>query len=614
MKHWLQNLATLAVYTALFIGAIGVSNAQDYTPARYEIGTINVQELWINPNTGSDANDGSRNSPLRSVQAAFDKIPSYEFIVDRGFRIILTAGMYTETQFPAELSNRWAIRTSPIIIQPETKGSVMINRPFTVTNCNSVYLIDLIFNAPQSATNVLTYRKVKSYGLIRGCTIRGSRAGNQDAISIADANYIYVEDNDVSGARDNALDITGAHFGHVVGNKFNDVGDYSVNIYGGSAYIRVEANEITNAGNGGFTAGSATPFSTMVAPWVHYDVYDIKFFNNIIRDVAGPAFTANGAYNTLFAYNTAYRVGSRNALFEAGFGKRGCDVGNIERCNELLALRGWGNNIPQVGNNHVRIPNRNVFVYNNIFFNPSSYQSPSQHLRVIGAYSGSEQNGSNVTTPTLADEGLMIKGNVIWNGNSMTTLLGSTSDAGCNNPSCNPTQLRADNFINISEPELEDAANSRYYPRPNGNLFSRFRVVAIPDFTNSDRPLEPSTPPGNGINKIERDKDAESRVGASQDVVGALIRARGNTVNVEEGTSITGILNSRGSLVDINSIGANATVDVYDIRGNKVATITSGYIPQGVHTYSLKNLGNGMYVVVYSSGETSVALKVLVTE
>jgi hypothetical protein len=63
---------------------------------------------------------------------------------------------------------------------------------------------------------------------------------------------------------------------------------------GGSAYFQVEGNEFYDCGTGGFTAGQGTGFQFVVAPWLHYEAYNIKVINNIIHSTDGAGLGVNG--------------------------------------------------------------------------------------------------------------------------------------------------------------------------------------------------------------------------------------------------------------------------------------------------------------------------------
>ena len=51
------------------------------------------------------------------------------------------------------------------------------------------------------------------------------------------------------------VDFMAVQYGHVVGNRIHDAGDWCMYFKGGTAYITAEANELYGADNGGFSAG-----------------------------------------------------------------------------------------------------------------------------------------------------------------------------------------------------------------------------------------------------------------------------------------------------------------------------------------------------------------------
>src|SRR5205085_9869234 len=122
-----------------------------------------------------------------------------------------------------------------------------------------------------------------------------------------------------------ASDSVAVQYGWIVRSKVHGANDWCAYAKGGSASLLVSSNEIYDCGTGGYTAGQGTGFQFMVAPWLHYETYDLKVVDNVIHDVEGAGIGANGSYNALFAYNTIYRSGTRAHLIELGYGERGGD-------------------------------------------------------------------------------------------------------------------------------------------------------------------------------------------------------------------------------------------------------------------------------------------------
>jgi uncharacterized protein (TIGR03437 family) len=85
-------------------------------------------------------------------------------------------------------------------------------------------------------------------------------------------------------------------------------------------------------------------------------------------------------------------------------------------------------------------------------------------------------------------------------------------DTGCqpSNPTCNETQLRAENAINTVQPQLVNPAGGDFHPVQNGNL-NVVPTFAAPDFGWSDAPTTPSVPAGNLNNAVTRDRHNMAR-------------------------------------------------------------------------------------------------------
>ncbi|MBP7006320.1 right-handed parallel beta-helix repeat-containing protein, partial [Patescibacteria group bacterium] len=288
----------------------------------------------------------------------------------------------------------------------------------------------------------------------------------------------------------------------VLRTKISNSQDWCMYVKGGSAYIRVEGNEIYNCGTGGFVAGQGTGFEWMTSPWIHYEAYGITFVNNVIHDTDTAGMGVNGGYNILFAHNTLVRAGTRDHFFEANGGGRGCD-GDAAACASRQSEGGWGG--PTQSGQF--IPNRNIFVFNNLFYAQASKPVPYM-LQIANTYT--PPAGSNLTGPQAADTNLQIKGNVFWDG-AVTDLGISRRNGGCadTNPTCNVPQLEADNGFNGIEPTFVNLAGNDFHVT-NGAL-NATPTVAWPDFDWSDLPRRPLAPAGQTRITITTNKDGAAR-------------------------------------------------------------------------------------------------------
>jgi len=540
---------------ALCLAVAIIGNGQSMDPRYYDAGSPGLVDIWVDPLSGDDSNSGiSRNQALRTVSAAWEAIPANVTLATTGYRICLASGTYPADSLPTYWEGRYGTFQCPVVIQAaDGQGTAILQQEMNIHDCRYLYLLD--FSMPVAAHNLIHAEGCTNI-LLHGLSLQGNTSDTQETIKLNQCQYAYVEDCDVSGAYWMALDFVGVQYGHIVGNKFHNA-DWVIYLKGGSAYFRVEGNEIYDGGTCGFLAGMGTGFEFMVYPWLHYESSDVKFINNVIHDIDGAGMGVNGAYNVLLAYNTLYRVGRRSHTIEAVFGARSC-AGDVARCASYLAVGGWGTVTPGM---EEPIPNRNVYFYNNIIYNPSGYQSADSHLAVYAPRIPSA--GSNIPSPAEADANLCFRGNIFWNGSiDMPLGIGEEGQGGqADNPVCNPTQFRADNAVNTLQPELRDAAGGDFRPVTSGNVFS-VTAYAIPSFAGGDRPAPPVEAEGNLNNAVSRDFYGNARSSASPP--GAFV-----------GTST----NATGPVPEIFANGATGAVTV---ASDDRLVITAGLNPNAL--------------------------------
>jgi parallel beta helix pectate lyase-like protein len=512
----MQQLARVGAYLSLclFFSVLYVDRVfgQAMDQRYYDMGNPTVTEIYLDPVSGNDGNDGSsRTTGLKTLKAAWAKIPSSAQLTS-GYRIKILPGVVS---CPGYCNNYLAQKNGtsnfPIImIAADGRGTATIQGGLNVFSVNYLYLLDLNIEAGNGvgafSNNVLHFEKVNNL-LMRGLKVTGLNPGEfQEVVKANQCQNIYLEDSDISGCGSTGVDFFAVQRGHIVNNRIHHAGTYGMYLKGGSGYFRIEANEIYDAAFG-FGAGEGSNISYLVPPYFHYEVYDIKFVNNVIHDIPGPGIVVSGGYNILFAYNTFYKVAYSQAptygMLTLGYGIRICNDPTGASCKQMTDQGAWGASTPQDSSISYVIPNRNVFIYNNVFYNPAPLQTTYGHF-VIYAPKAKPAPFLNMPDNLSTDQNLQIKGNVIWNGPGNQQLGIELGDRGCqaSNPTCNATQLQADNTINTVEPRLSNPEAGDFHLAQDCNAKS----FAIPDFT-WDEPVAA----GNLSNSVREDRDWHAR-------------------------------------------------------------------------------------------------------
>ncbi len=647
----MEKLRITSVYLLfLLIGICSYSRliAQQLDPIYYDTGSPVLKDIWVDPVNGKDSNDGSaRNKALQTISAAWNSIPST--ITTTGYRINLTAGDYVYRDLATNdivglyLDERHGTYTYPIIISSiDGNLNAHIISSFDFRDVSYIYLTGLDFRtlaASYGGGNTIHFAS-GDHIIIKNCNINGFDGNErkpQETLKVNQVKYIYVEDCDISGAFWFALDYVGVQYGHIYNCKIHDASEDALLLKGGSAQITVEHCTVYNADRFGFSAGQGAGFDFMVVPWLHYEAYDLKFINNIIYNTGYSGIAVLGGYNILAAYNTLYKVGIDHSdyrtLLSFNLGQRGCDGAENDTCNVHHSLGGWSpgpwSNPPlQYGDEWDCIPNKNVFVYNNIFYNPGADSTTSGHFEIRAPYDASDQSpfflqSSNVSSPALSDDNLQIKGNIIWNG-SKGKFLGIDENSGGqdSNPTCNTAQLLRDNIINSIEPQFVNYASYNFHPANNSNIFNAAKY-SIPNFLGTDKPARPLIPSGNFNNSIPRDYDGRTRSGTNPP--GAFVSSNATSIknssddiiprNFWLGQNYPNPFNPSTVISYQLPVAGYVTLKVYDVLGKEVATLVNEYKQAGTYNsqFSILNskLSSGIYFYRLMSGSFAETKKLI---
>ncbi len=458
------------------LGGAALATAQDapfvLNGQPYDIGQPTLRDVFIDPVNGDDNNDGSSASPWRTLDHAWIQLPMGGTLTE-GVRMVLRPGTFTPEMTPNYWESRYGTYAAPIVITSESGAASVILPTVNIFDVRYIYFTDLTI-AGESDT--IFHCERCDHLLLRDMVIRGGEPEtyvSQEGVKVNQSQWVFIENSDISGAWDNAVDVVAVQHGHMLDNRLHNAGDWCAYVKGGSFDWRIERNRLFDCGTGGFTAGQGTGFEFMVAPWLHYEAYGVVVVNNLFYDIEGAAFGVNGGYNVLFAYNTAYRIGARSHVIEVGPGIRSCD-GDTATCAANQAAGGWGPNQTGV---EAYTPSQHVYIVNNVIYNPPGSGSQWQQIFISG--SSTPDAETNIPNPARVDTDLVIAGNLIVNG-SPEHPLGIEDSGACedSNPTCNAAQLRAMNAINTVVAQLTDPDNGDFHLRADGMI----QTISVPDF------------------------------------------------------------------------------------------------------------------------------------
>ncbi|KAI3427982.1 hypothetical protein D9Q98_006371 [Chlorella vulgaris] len=466
----------------------------------YQIGTLtNTLHIWVDPVSGVDAGRTGTvaSQPLKTLKAAWSKArlhPSTRILIIPLLLVVPWMGAEVPccAAVPEWLEYKSGTYKTPIIIEAAAGEIVNVNTFVAVRFCKYLYFVGIRINFLGNADGNHPFHCEGCTGLLmRRVRVRGSPTKTREAVKVNQCKGVYIEQCDFAVSTDNALDAVAWQYGHVIDSKLHDCG-FGVYFKGGSAYIIAARNRIFRTGQLGIAAGFDTGFEWMVSPWLRYEAYDIKIINNLIYDINQAAgVSVYGGYNILVAHNTLYRVGASGAPFSIRQGLRSCDDDYPERCSQYHRAGGWGQpgGMPQWA--QISIPNRNVFLVNNLVVNPAGYTTANQfNIPEVVPYCHEYSSGpckpslGGLSGSIAADAGLVIRGNYIWNA---ATYLGIDPDpgweTGCRNtnPSCTAALVLARNDINnaTQKPVLVSPGDGNFRLKP-GSLSGFAKLWAIP--------------------------------------------------------------------------------------------------------------------------------------
>lgn len=600
MRRIITSLCTVLAITTLFTTRTLRADTD------YNVGTPTVKEIWVDPVAGNDVNDGSSSTKaLKTLNVAMAYVPSTTTFTTTGYRIMLMPGTYSSDVSPTSYMSYQGTAKFPLILMA-SGGPGTVFLPFmSVSDCQYFYLVGVNIVTASGADAFSASRCDHVY--LKNCSIDGFNTSDslisQNTAAFTGSKYCYIEDCSLKHSSGALLYMSASQYGHMLRCSLDSTTGTALNISSGSAYLYLERNQIRHAAQNGLLLGGVTYLDyDFTTPWLHYDVYDIRVDNNTFEHCKKEAFIASGCYDVLVAFNTFYDCGaSADNLFVAGLGRRTC-ASDKSTCSDLISAGAWGTlHSYTTDDDAAWIPNKHLFIYNNLFYNPAGMQTAYAELGVWGPRKALAH--ATCPKPALADDDIQIKGNVIFNG-ALDKPLGLSDTSGCQdtNTICNKLTITTENTLNLKEPDLASAMFGDLHPS-TGSFLLGATVYPAPDFTWNDLPGKPAEPQGELSNTISIDLEGSARTGSSN-APGAYVTPHadvpatvGTTFTISELSANPATASS--SFVVTTTERSPFSVVLTDLLGRTVRTVVSMTADAGEHPVMIdaNSLANGMYLI-----------------
>jgi hypothetical protein len=157
------------------------------------MGAPTLHDIWVDPVQGDDANSGAtRALAVRTVANAWERIPSRTLLAETGYRILLVAGNYSESDVPLYWEGRWGTFENPVIIQAADAPGSAILPALRIYGSSFIYLIGIDVRAAGAGAVIL---ENCDHVLIRDMRLEGGGGLPRELFQAYQSRFVYVEDS-----------------------------------------------------------------------------------------------------------------------------------------------------------------------------------------------------------------------------------------------------------------------------------------------------------------------------------------------------------------------------------------------------------------------------------
>ena len=402
--------------------------------------------VYVNASRGHDTAPGTETQPLRTVIAAWNRIPVARPLHEP-YTIVLEPGHWRPDQTPNYWESRWGSAGAPLQLRAQHPGTA------TLPAINMYDVRWMTFSGLRFRDRFDLFHCERCHHVTIDHTRFDGSPQLLDTVKFNQSTWIFLRHDRITGASQNPLQFVAVQHGAVTDSELANGGDWCAYFKGGSAGLTVSRNRVHDCRTGGLLAGQGTGLQFMVAPYFRYEAYEIVMAGNWVWHMRGAGIGVNGGEAISLTDNRLWDTGQASHTVEIDFGLRTCDGHpgdpGRQRCAQYLSQGAWGTTRVDDGTNQVRIPDRDITVAGNVIANPR--RQGDELLDIAAPFDGPSQGGSGLGA-VRTDSGLRIYDNWFAVGRGLPD-----GTAGCQAPDCHG--LRAHNRVTGPANPFRDAAH-----------------------------------------------------------------------------------------------------------------------------------------------------------
>ena len=296
--------------------------------------------LWVSED-GRDTNNGSKEAPFGTIQAAADAATP-------GTAIMVKAGAYNENV---------KVRTSGTEDAPIWIVSADGDQAATITpisesistvhgrGVDNVVISGFQIDGAENQHGIeFTQAGHDYHNWVNNIVIENNHivSTGLDGIKLAQTNNVEVTGNKILGGREEAIDLVTVNHAVISGNEIDGLdGRSGITVKGGSEDIVIEKNAITNVGADGITIGGWTDESLLDRLSLEFQAKDVVVQENLIQSVEKRAINILGGQDAHISNNFIDPQNDYFTTINVQSGRWGLDAKDVTIEDNIITRADW---------------------------------------------------------------------------------------------------------------------------------------------------------------------------------------------------------------------------------------------------------------------------------